>query len=104
MITMKRFGWTNPILIDNEDRVIAGHGRIAAEMPDRDKPAVTEPGALWIIGEHRIYCGDAPSRGLTSGCSAITRRRWSLRLDPDQARVACPVLGDKPGQVPIAET
>ena len=24
------FGWTNPVLIDGEGRIIAGHGRVAA--------------------------------------------------------------------------
>lgn len=27
---IKQFGWTNPVLIDEESRLIAGHGRIAA--------------------------------------------------------------------------
>ena len=28
--SIRRFGFTNPILIDAEDRIIAGHGRIEA--------------------------------------------------------------------------
>jgi DNA modification methylase len=28
--SIKRFGFTNPILIDDDDRIIAGHGRVAA--------------------------------------------------------------------------
>lgn len=28
--SIKRFGWTNPVLVDEHDRVIAGHGRLAA--------------------------------------------------------------------------
>jgi ParB-like chromosome segregation protein Spo0J len=28
--SIKEFGWTNPILIDGEDGIIAGHGRLAA--------------------------------------------------------------------------
>ncbi|MEM9478015.1 MAG: ParB/Srx family N-terminal domain-containing protein, partial [Pseudomonadota bacterium] len=28
--SLKRFGWTNPVLIDAEDRIMAGHGRVAA--------------------------------------------------------------------------
>lgn len=27
---IKRYGWTNPVLIDEEDFIIAGHGRVAA--------------------------------------------------------------------------
>lgn len=28
--SMREFGWTNPILIDDENRIIAGHGRLQA--------------------------------------------------------------------------
>ena len=28
--SMKRFGWTNPVLVDGDGGVIAGHGRIEA--------------------------------------------------------------------------
>ena len=28
--SIREFGWTNPIIIDDEDRVIAGHGRLLA--------------------------------------------------------------------------
>jgi DNA modification methylase len=30
-----------------------------AEPPDRAHPAITQPGDLWILGEHRLLCGDA---------------------------------------------
>ena len=28
--SIKEFGWTNPILVDGENGIIAGHGRLAA--------------------------------------------------------------------------
>lgn len=28
--SIREFGWTNPVLIDEQDRIIAGHGRVAA--------------------------------------------------------------------------
>jgi DNA modification methylase len=28
--SLKKFGWTNPVLIDDDDGIIAGHGRVAA--------------------------------------------------------------------------
>jgi ParB-like chromosome segregation protein Spo0J len=28
--SIRRFGFTNPVLIDEEQRIIAGHGRVAA--------------------------------------------------------------------------
>jgi DNA modification methylase len=141
--SLEQFGWTNPILVDDQDRIVAGHGRLAAarslgwtnvptialgamseadrrayiiadnrlaelagwdeailaiefqflidadldfnveltgfemgdidrilgvagagdeetvELPDPERPVVTELGDLWSIGGHRIYCGDS---------------------------------------------
>lgn len=31
----------------------------AVELPDPDARAVSRPGALWLIGPHRLYCGSA---------------------------------------------
>jgi ParB-like chromosome segregation protein Spo0J len=28
--SIERFGFTNPILVDDEDHILAGHGRVAA--------------------------------------------------------------------------
>ena len=33
------------------------------ELPDPDSLAVCCSGDLWHIGEHRLYCGDAPQGG-----------------------------------------
>ncbi len=41
---------------ENDD---AGQEIEAAEAPDRARPAVSAPGDLWILGEHRILCADA---------------------------------------------
>src|SRR6266481_4986814 len=95
---IKEFGFTNPVLIDESDQIIAGHGRVAAakllglaEVPTLqlshlsplqkrayiladnrlaekagwDKeipavgPAVSQPGDLWRLGNHRLLCGNA---------------------------------------------
>ena len=29
-LTIRDFGWTNPIIVDDEDAVLAGHGRLLA--------------------------------------------------------------------------
>lgn len=44
--SMEEFGWTNPILIDENDEIIAGHGRVlAAEVLQYDVvPAITLTG------------------------------------------------------------
>ncbi|MEQ6248952.1 DNA methyltransferase [Sulfitobacter sp. HNIBRBA3233] len=47
------------------DIIIGGNSEAEAaptetvEDPDPDKSAVTQPGDLWILGDHRLYCGDA---------------------------------------------
>lgn len=31
--SIKEFGWANPILLDGENGIIAGHGRVNADIP-----------------------------------------------------------------------
>ena len=39
--SIKQFGWTNPVLIDEKGEIIAGHGRVmAAEMLKMDSVPV----------------------------------------------------------------
>jgi hypothetical protein len=44
--SIKRFGWTNPCLIDEEGEIIAGHGRVeAATLAGHEQiPTITLPG------------------------------------------------------------
>ena len=169
---MEQFGFTNPVLIDARDQIIAGHGRVEAakllgivevptlcldhlsedevrayviadnklaenagwdadilalefqyldsldldfdltitgfEMAEVDGmlmmepvaepedvpqlsegPAVTQPGDLWTIGKHRLYCGDATK---TSSFEA-------LYVDSEPAQM---VFTDPPYNVPIS--
>jgi len=45
--SIKEFGWTNPILIDGENGIIAGHGRLlAARKLGQDKVPTIELGHL----------------------------------------------------------
>jgi DNA modification methylase len=142
--SIREFGWTNPVLVDGENGIIAGHGRVMAarklgldrvpaielghmseaqkrayvladnqlalnagwdeellrfeladlselgfdlgltgfgegelerllagskeglteddEAPSLPEQAVTRPGDLWLLGEHRLLCGDATVR------------------------------------------
>jgi DNA modification methylase len=139
--SIREFGWTNPVLVDGENGIIAGHGRVMAarklgleqvpvielaqmseaqkrayvladnqlalnagwdeellrleladlselgfdlgligfgagelerllaggkeglteddEAPALPEQAITQPGDLWVLGEHRVLCGDA---------------------------------------------
>lgn len=167
--SIERFGWTNPILIDAENGVIAGHGRLeaakqlgmsevpvlrldhmseaekqayiiadnklaenagwddallAAELqglfdldidveltgfdmgeidiilgqdpatedetvpePDTGTPAVNRAGDMWLIGPHRLVCGDC-----------LDRTTWSELLGTDKAQM---VFTDPPYNVRV---
>lgn len=170
--SIEEFGWTNPILVDAENGVIAGHGRLEAAKhlgldevpvlriehmteaqkrayiiadnklaenagwdeellkielgtlveldidveltgfamgeidnllivrdgqgedardalpaPDPDREAVTAPGDLWLLGRHRIFCGDA-----------TTLESWSELMDGEGAQM---VFTDPPYNVKI---
>jgi DNA modification methylase len=167
--SIKTIGWTNPILIDDKDRVIAGHGRLEAakllgltevpvirltdmtegqrrayiiadnklaenagwdqsllrlelgaleiECPDlnletigfsvgeldvllnapedtpaplpdqKPGPAVSQPGDLWHLGDHRLYCG-----------SALDPEAYASVLDGEKASA---MFTDPPYNVPV---
>jgi len=170
--SIREFGWTNPVLIDGDDNVIAGHGRIEAakllgetqipvlllehlneaqkrayiiadnklaenagwdeallaielqglldleidfdieltgfetgeidvligsaatsepeevELPDPDAPVVSRQGDLWLIGPHRILCGNT-----------LEANDWKILMGGDKAQM---VFTDPPYNVKIA--
>lgn len=53
--SMKEFGWTNPIIIDEENVLIAGHGRIMAaqKLGWTDAPAMRATG--WTEEKKKAY-------------------------------------------------
>ena len=55
--------------------------------PDTDKPAVTVPGDLWILGKHRLYCGDS-----------LNEASYSALMRNEKAQM---VFTDPPYNVPI---
>jgi DNA modification methylase len=55
--------------------------------PEDDGPPVSQPGDLWLLGEHRILCGDATKAD-----------SYELLLGGDKARM---VFTDPPYNVPI---
>lgn len=168
--SIETFGWTNPILVDGEGHVIAGHGRLLAarklgltavpviaisdmseaqrrayviadnrlaenagwdedllrlelgeldgldldfslevigfETPELDRlligeaaeledpppepargPTISQPGELWLLGEHRLYCGDA-----------LDPESYATLLGKDRAAA---MFTDPPYNVPI---
>ena len=57
------------------------------ELPDETKPAISRVGDLWLLGEHRLLCGDARSedvyRTLMAGELAdqvVTDSPWNVRV------------------------
>jgi ParB-like chromosome segregation protein Spo0J len=53
--SMREFGWTNPVLIDEEGTLIAGHGRILAaqKLGLTEAPVMTARG--WTEAQRRAY-------------------------------------------------
>ncbi|NOD28918.1 ParB N-terminal domain-containing protein [Ruegeria atlantica] len=46
------------IIIDSADEATETEAE-SVEAPDPAAPVITEPGDLWVLGDHRIFCGDA---------------------------------------------
>lgn len=55
--------------------------------PDRDKPAVTREDDLWILGQHRLFCGDS-----------LHPQSYDTVLDGETCRM---VFTDPPFNVPV---
>lgn len=53
--SMKEWGWTNPVLIDEDGGIIAGHGRILAarKLGLEEAPVVVAKG--WSEAQKRAY-------------------------------------------------
>ncbi|AEI94783.1 site-specific DNA-methyltransferase [Roseobacter litoralis] len=57
-------------------------------LPETDRPPVSRPGDLWLIGKHRLLCGDA-----------LNPADWRALMDQDKAQM---IFVDPPYNVPIA--
>lgn len=53
--SMREWGWTNPVLIDDENMIIAGHGRILAarKLGIKDAPVMVAKG--WTEAQKKAY-------------------------------------------------
>jgi len=56
--------------------------------PETDGPAASRPGDLWLIGKHRLLCGDA-----------LNPDDWQVLMGKDKAQM---IFVDPPYNVPIA--
>jgi len=52
---MKEFGWTNPILVDEDNMIIAGHGRLQAALLLEHKTAPVMVARGWSDAQKRAY-------------------------------------------------
>jgi hypothetical protein len=59
------------------------------QVPEADPkaPVISKPGDLWILGHHRLFCGDA-----------LEPQSYERLMDGEQARM---VITDPPYNVPI---
>lgn len=55
--------------------------------PTPDKPAVTKPGDVWLLGEHKLYCSDS-----------LNDESYAILMGEDKAQM---VFTDPPYNVPI---
>lgn len=74
-------------------------------VPETPARAVTVPGDTWLLGKHRIRCGDSTSAddvaALLAGVSPhlmVTDPPYGVEYDADWRNKAVMVKGEKPGQ------
>ncbi len=52
------------------------------EIPEPPKKAITKPGDLWILGDHRLLCGDSTKKDLVGRCLQAERPRLMVTDPP----------------------
>ena len=83
---------------------------IEQDEPPTDAPAITQLGDIWLLGEHRLMCGDSLDTAtldrLMNGCIAdaiLTDPPYGINLNtdysyhPNKGRTYRPVIGDQQG-------
>jgi hypothetical protein len=78
--SIREFGWTVPILVDDANGIIAGHGRVlAARQLGLERVPVIE------VAHEVLRCHCAPVPGLDGRAGNARRRRPELRKDRRRA-------------------
>lgn len=95
--SIKAFGWTNPILIDGENGVIAGHGRLQAARQLKLKRVPCIELAGLSEAQRRAY--------IIADNKLATNAGWDLRLlalelgELQAAGISLPLLGFNPAEL-----
>ncbi|UWR05034.1 ParB N-terminal domain-containing protein [Ruegeria conchae] len=74
------------IIIDGADEAAETEAE-SVETPNPAAPVITEPGDLWVLGDHRIFCGDA-----------LQAQSYDTLLDGETPQM---VFTDPPYNVPV---
>ena len=59
-----------------EDAPESAEAQSEEEIPETPVEPVTRPGDVWLIGKHRLICGDCRDFGVIQRCSAKPRSTW----------------------------
>ena len=80
---MRRFGWTNPVLLDEQDVIIAGHGRVAAgqSIGIEECPTITIPGLTDREKRELMLSDNQLALGASWNVDALRAELISLRGD-----------------------
>ena len=79
--SIKEFGFTNPIIIDEDNGIIAGHGRVLAanKLKMKELPCVQVSG--WSEAQKKAYVIADNKLALNAGWSSqVKRRLWLVMI------------------------
>ena len=82
--SIRKFGFLNPILIDPENRILAGHGRLAAakQLGMETVPTVCVEGLTEAQARAYLSCEAGPAQPFrdADGCFGVTDRALELAV------------------------
>ena len=101
--SIREFGWTNPVLVDGENGIIAGHGRVmAARVLGLDQVPCIELAGMseaqrraYVIADNKLALNAGwDEAALEAELAALTEQGFDLRLIGFDADELSAILGD----------
>ena len=101
--SIREFGWTNPVLVDGENGIIAGHGRVmAARILGLDQVPCIELAGMsdaqrraYVIADNKLALNAGwDEAALEAELAALTEQGFDLRLIGFDADELSAILGD----------